>query len=330
MTLPVSGQIKFSQLQSEFGGTNPISLSEYYRGALATQNNVGVPTSGTIDMTDFYGGIFEFQVNITSSVQNANLYTISTGQGWNGTDRLGINIGAGVYLWASSTANYGATIPSTFPTTPIKTIYNSGRIMGKGGAGGMGIYSGAGYAGAEGGKALRLEVANVVINNLSGAYIAGGGGGGGGGEWYTGDRAGGGGGAGGGDGGPGDYDGYKAPGVGGAIGQSGTSTAGNAGGGAGGSGGGGGSAGAGGGRILPGVGGVAPSATNRGGNGGSAGSVGGNHASGAQNTSAGAGGGGWAARGGTGGSTAYGAGAAAISATTTYTLNNSGTVYGGV
>jgi hypothetical protein len=31
MVLPITGQISFSQLQTEFGGTNPISLSEYYR-----------------------------------------------------------------------------------------------------------------------------------------------------------------------------------------------------------------------------------------------------------------------------------------------------------
>lgn len=32
MALPTSGPISFSQLQAEFGGANPISLSEYYRG----------------------------------------------------------------------------------------------------------------------------------------------------------------------------------------------------------------------------------------------------------------------------------------------------------
>ena len=32
MALPASGAMSFSQLQTEFGGANPISLSEYYRG----------------------------------------------------------------------------------------------------------------------------------------------------------------------------------------------------------------------------------------------------------------------------------------------------------
>ena len=56
MALPGSGAISLSQLQTEFGGTNPISLSEYYRnGAYTTSNNTGVPISGTISLSQFYG-----------------------------------------------------------------------------------------------------------------------------------------------------------------------------------------------------------------------------------------------------------------------------------
>lgn len=49
MTLPASGPLSFSAIQTEFGGTNPISLSEYYAAAS------GVPASGAIDVSDFYG-----------------------------------------------------------------------------------------------------------------------------------------------------------------------------------------------------------------------------------------------------------------------------------
>ena len=49
MTLQASGAIKLSEVQTEFGGSNPISLSEYYGVA------VGVPGSGTIKLSDFYG-----------------------------------------------------------------------------------------------------------------------------------------------------------------------------------------------------------------------------------------------------------------------------------
>lgn len=49
MPLPSSGPISFNEIQTEFGGSNPISLSEYY-GV-----DTGVPASGTISVSDFYG-----------------------------------------------------------------------------------------------------------------------------------------------------------------------------------------------------------------------------------------------------------------------------------
>lgn len=49
MALPSSGALALSDIQTEFGGSNPIGLSEYY--GVAT----GVPASGTIAISDFYG-----------------------------------------------------------------------------------------------------------------------------------------------------------------------------------------------------------------------------------------------------------------------------------
>ena len=49
MTLQSSGPISLLDIQNEFGGTNPIQLSEYY--GVAT----GVPASGQIGIGDFYG-----------------------------------------------------------------------------------------------------------------------------------------------------------------------------------------------------------------------------------------------------------------------------------
>lgn len=55
MPLQGSGAISLSQIQTEFGGANPISMSEYYRnGAYTTSNNTGVPTSGAISVSQFY------------------------------------------------------------------------------------------------------------------------------------------------------------------------------------------------------------------------------------------------------------------------------------
>lgn len=60
MTLPTSGAISLSSLQSEFGGSNPISLSEYYAGGSyvpsgTSGTNGAVPSSGTNSLSKYYG-----------------------------------------------------------------------------------------------------------------------------------------------------------------------------------------------------------------------------------------------------------------------------------
>ena len=49
MALQTSGAISLNDIQTEFGGSNPISLSEYYGAAS------GIPSSGAISMNQFYG-----------------------------------------------------------------------------------------------------------------------------------------------------------------------------------------------------------------------------------------------------------------------------------
>lgn len=55
MAIISSGALTMTAIRTEFGGSNPTSLSEYYRnGAYTTSNNTGVPTSGAISMSQFY------------------------------------------------------------------------------------------------------------------------------------------------------------------------------------------------------------------------------------------------------------------------------------
>jgi len=59
MVLQTSGAISLNDIQTEFGGSNPININEYYRGGANvpdTAANSGIPTSGTISLNDFYGG----------------------------------------------------------------------------------------------------------------------------------------------------------------------------------------------------------------------------------------------------------------------------------
>lgn len=338
MALQSSGAISLSDIQDEFGGSNPISLSEYYRnGSYVTSNNTGVPTSGTIQLDDFYGAVKQFAFTVSSNQQEMNLSTYATSVGWDGSANILMTIASGVYIWSDSISVGGLTIPSSLNS--IVTIVNNGYIIGRGGNGG-------GYDGSpqNGGPALVNNATGVTLTNASGAYIAGGGGGGSGGLSGYG---GGGGGAGGGNGGRGRHENgtIYSGGTGGAVGQSGTQapqdvySGGDGGRGQGGGTGGGGGAGSswfeglrsngggGGGRILNGSGGAGGTSDSAGpiGTGGAGGSLG-NTGGDGTGTYVGDGGGGWGASGGGSG----GSGGAAISGTAIATYTNNGTVYGSV
>jgi len=57
MALPSSGPISLLDIQNEFGGSAPISLSEYYGKGNA-------PNSGAIDLAnDFYGTANQYSAN---------------------------------------------------------------------------------------------------------------------------------------------------------------------------------------------------------------------------------------------------------------------------
>jgi hypothetical protein len=76
MALPASGPLTLANIQTEFGGSNPISLSEYYAGgglvpAGTTGTYGAVPSSGTISIRNFYG-----TTNVVISITN---YTIGAG-----------------------------------------------------------------------------------------------------------------------------------------------------------------------------------------------------------------------------------------------------------
>ena len=59
MTLPTSGPISIGAIAGEFGGSQPDSISEYYRGGGLVPNtspNSNIPTSGQVSLSNYYGG----------------------------------------------------------------------------------------------------------------------------------------------------------------------------------------------------------------------------------------------------------------------------------
>lgn len=73
MALPSSGTISLSMIASEFGGSTPHSLSEYYRGGAYVVNHAGtsnIPTSGQIALSNFYGSWAVVAVTLNSAFQS--------------------------------------------------------------------------------------------------------------------------------------------------------------------------------------------------------------------------------------------------------------------
>jgi len=68
MPLPSSGPLSLTDIQTEFGGSNPIGLNEYYAGgglvpAGTTGTNGAVPSSGQIAISNFYGTAAVYNLN---------------------------------------------------------------------------------------------------------------------------------------------------------------------------------------------------------------------------------------------------------------------------
>ena len=70
MALPSTGELALTDIQTEFGGSNPIGLSEYYAGGLyvvsgTTGDGGAIPTTGEITIGDFYGSQAGTTVTVT-------------------------------------------------------------------------------------------------------------------------------------------------------------------------------------------------------------------------------------------------------------------------
>jgi len=163
MALQSSGKISFSQIQGEFGGSNPISLSEYYRGGgLVTLNNLNIPTSGAIRLSQFYNGTKLFQYTINNNVKQLNVRSYLLARGWDGLAPVDLTISVGVYIWSDNVGIPGLTT-GTIPYGI--TIKNYGYIIGKGGIGGSWADA-TGGPGQSGGPAFALNSPVTLVNYL--------------------------------------------------------------------------------------------------------------------------------------------------------------------
>lgn len=75
MAIPSTGPISMDTIQNEYGGSNPISLSEYYRGGgFVPSGLTQVSSSGSISMSMFRG------TQQSASILGANIFSIGENQ----------------------------------------------------------------------------------------------------------------------------------------------------------------------------------------------------------------------------------------------------------
>lgn len=172
MGLPASGAISLNDVNVELGNT---ATSQIDMNSAAVRGLFGI-ASGAISMSDGYGKSSQFSFSIASNVNNANLATLATNAGWNGSSELVATIEPNVYCNSTHYLAYGLIINGSFPGGV--TLINNGYIVGRGGAGGRGSTNTSASGGA-GGTALVIQSPVSIYNN---GTIAGGGGGGGGGN----------------------------------------------------------------------------------------------------------------------------------------------------
>ncbi len=114
MALPTSGPLSLSDIQGEFGGSNPISLSEYYAGgglvpSGTSGTNGPVPTSGTISISNFYGTSNVPALSVTAS----DVSGMASGFSFSGTVSSSGD--------SPDTTPSGGTAPYTYAWTHLST-----------------------------------------------------------------------------------------------------------------------------------------------------------------------------------------------------------------
>ena len=185
MAIPSAGSsLAFSAIQTEFGGSNPISLSEYYAGGdnvpSGTSGDAGsIPSSGAIAVSQFYGSTNRVAIALTisSTTQSYNIFSNRGGTYSAGISDVTLTVQAIVGSTGASAIDTG----NQWTSGDTVKIINNSQIVGRGGAGGAGGGQNAqGGAGSAGQPAIVLGINTTIQNN--GGNIRGGGGGGGGGK----------------------------------------------------------------------------------------------------------------------------------------------------
>ena len=122
MAIAASGAVSLSDIQNEFGGTNPISMSEYYSVA------EGIPASEEISISDFYGA--SVGVVTMSNITVNDITDVSPAEAiinYNSNGSISTSPGSTGNQWFSSIVtgigvNYEIYVSRTDGTVPSGTL----------------------------------------------------------------------------------------------------------------------------------------------------------------------------------------------------------------
>ena len=140
MAVPASpNAASFSDIQSTFGGSNPISLSEYYTGGGLTRTGTGVhtpngiPTSGAISVNDFRGANNYFE-SWSTTITEADAFLFTSSRGYQEAYTF-------IETPVAQQGSMGDTTPNQGAMNGSYTIITSTAVSASGGKGSPAIYS---------------------------------------------------------------------------------------------------------------------------------------------------------------------------------------------
>jgi hypothetical protein len=182
MPIP-TGTVYFSQIRTEmsqgagggYAGTMPLNDATFRSRLTDTGQNA------TLYLSTIRGNAYQ-RFTIAADTTNYDIRSALIAAGWNGTNKgsADVVVNGGVVVGTPSIGAYAMDTGGPWPGPSTIVVYNSGYIVGMGGAGGAGARpSGVSVAGSAGGPALRAQRAMTLVNS---GIVGGGGGGGGGGN----------------------------------------------------------------------------------------------------------------------------------------------------
>ena len=203
MTIKSSGSsLSFSEIEAEFGSNGSRSLGSYRLSqSVGSLSNLpldsGIPTSGQIKFSDFYGKQLNVVVDCHSGGEETRI--IAKNSKWNnnnltviggfrskkeGGSKIIINVNKKICSNKDAVDRCALRTGSWDGTATVQIdVGSSGKILGSGGDGGSGAQgiNNSGSPGSSGTSGLGIDTNNVTVNIASGGIIRAGFGGGGGG-----------------------------------------------------------------------------------------------------------------------------------------------------